>query len=360
MNKSEFFFHLLRAELSGEHIKGFPVPTEVYHSLLNVSDVETVMGMYCSALMHNDFKLGKYDAIEVYTILDDLATRNKHVNEELKALTMLLREHDVQFVVVKGQTLATLYPHPDVRMPGDIDFYCDAENFKSAKNVLEEVWNVEMEIDEEGEQHLVFLHNDVHFEMHYRLMKFESSSNQKYFDGLLGELPLSTIDVDGVAVPVLEPTTNLLYTFLHLYHHFIELGVGLRQFCDVAILVRQKSFDRDRFQMYLKKLGFTSAFKAIGVILVDRLGVAEDDFPFVLTEKDRKYEPAIAEIVMKRGNFGMYGRKNSVRSGIGYYWETLQIKFSHYFKFFMLSPKENFARLVFSVPRKVWQAVRRR
>ena len=360
MNKSEFFFHLLRAELLGERVKGFPVPTEVYHSLLTISDVETVMGMYCSALMNNDFKLGKYDAIEVYTILDDLAARNKHINDELKSLTLLLREHDIQFVVVKGQTLAALYPHPDVRMPGDIDFYCDAGNFEAAKKTLEEAWQVEMNEDEEGEQHLSFTHNEVHFEMHYRLMKFESSSNQKCFDRLLKELPLSSVEIDSVVIPVLEPTLNLLYTFLHLYHHFIELGVGLRQFCDVAILILQKKFNSEKLLVYLKKLGFTNAFKAIGVILVDRLGVPEEEFPFVLTEKDRKYEPAIAEIVMKRGNFGMYGRKNDVRSGIGYYWETIQIKFSHYFKFFMLSPKENTSRLLFSVPRKVWQAVRRR
>ena len=322
MNKSEFFFHLLRVELLGERVKGFPVPTEVYHSLLTVSDVETVMGMYCSALMHNDFKLGKYDAIEVYTILDDLAARNKHINDELTSLTLLLREHDIQFVVVKGQTLAALYPHPNVRMPGDIDFYCDAVNFESAKKVLEETWQVEMNEDEEGEQHLSFTHNEVHFEMHYRLMKFESSSNQKYFDGLLNELPFSSVDVDGVTIPVLEPTLNLLYTFLHLYHHFIELGVGLRQFCDVAILILQKKFDSEKLLVYLKKLGFTNAFKAICIILVDRLGVAAENFPYVLTEKDRKYEPAIAEIVMKRGNFGILWNNHMSSADRERFWWT--------------------------------------
>ena len=360
MNKSEFFFKLLQTELSGKRIQGCPLPTEVYHSLLNVSDIETVMGMYCSALMCNDFKLGKYDAIELYTILDDLKTRNQHVNEGLKSLVQLLRGHDVKFVVVKGQTLAALYPHPEVRMPGDVDFYCDSRNFEKAKKVLEEHWQVQMQEDADGEQHLSFEHDDVHYEMHYRLMKFESSSNQKCFDKLVDEQLFSSIEVDGVDVPVLEPSMNLLYTFLHLYHHFIELGVGLRQFCDVAVLVRQQQFDKERFHLYLKKLGFTNAFKAIGVVLVDRLGVEEDLFPFALTGKDRKYEPAIAEIVMKRGNFGMYGRKNAVRSGIGYYWETLRIKFSHYLGFFMLSPKENTARVLFSIPKKIGQAIRRK
>lgn len=360
MNKSEFFFHLLQSELYGKPVEGFPVPTEIYHSLLNLSDVETVMGMYCSALMRNNFKLMKYDAVEVYTVLDDLAARNKKVTDEMKALVQLLRGRGVRFVVVKGQTLAALYPHPDVRMSGDIDFYCDAQNFDLAKKVLEEEWGVTMKADDEGEQHLTFVHSDVHFEMHYRLMKFESRSNQKYFDDLLDRIPCSSIAIDGVEVPVLEPTLNLLYTFLHLYHHFIELGVGLRQFCDVAILLHNQRFDRDKLTMYLRKLGFTNAFKAIGVVLVDRLGVVASEFPFVLTDRDRKYEPAIAEIVLKRGNFGMYGRKNAVRSGIKYYWETIQIKFSHYFRFFMLSPKENMARLLLSVPRKVWQAAKRR
>lgn len=95
--------------------------------------------------------------------------------------------------------------------------------------------------------------------------------------------------IDNKKIPILSPTLNLAYTFLHLYHHLIELGVALRQFCDIAVLCytaamaeqdqnKERSIDKERLTEILSHLDFQKAFTAIGTILVDDLGLSKNYF----------------------------------------------------------------------------------
>ena len=58
---------------------------------------------------------------------------------------------------------------------------------------------------------------------------------------------------------------NVLYTFLHLYHHLVELGVGLRQFSDVAVLLKThyNLIDKKKFFAWLDALDFRKAFDVV-------------------------------------------------------------------------------------------------
>lgn len=363
MTESDFLFMLLRSELWGTPLKGGTIPTRPFQSLSGLAERQTVNGLMCSSLDSNPVKLAKYDAISVYTTLQDTAALNAKVNGQLKCLCQLLQRHHVSFVVVKGQTLARLYRHADRRIPGDIDFYCDATNFERAKAVIRQEWHVDFEADDDGSQHISFTHDDVLFEMHYSLMSFASRAHQRYFDRLISQCVIAHMPFGDVDVPVLPLRVNVLYTFLHLYHHLVELGVGLRQFCDLAMLCDRLADtgeeERQKLKADLTTLGFYRAFLAVGAVLVDKLGLSERRFPFAISGRDRAYEHFILGIVFKRGNFGAYGRKARVRSGWAYYVETAWLKCGHYLRLFPLSPRENVAALFRILPHKVKQAVRR-
>lgn len=47
-----------------------------------------------------------------------------------------LRENGVQAVLLKGQGVATLYPHPRRRQCGDIDLYVGVEQFDKTKRLF--------------------------------------------------------------------------------------------------------------------------------------------------------------------------------------------------------------------------------
>ena len=369
----DFFFSLLRSALWGTTVSATELTHKQYAYLKHLASRQTVEGLMDYAMMdkHNGIRLlDRQDVFDVYGMSQRIAKNNAHLNSELSELNQLLSSNGIPFFVVKGQTIAMLMAHPETRTPGDIDFYIPPSHFQQAKELIASEWQITYEHDEdEGEQHLVFSHNGIILEMHYCLLAFASGKNQKFFDSIIeeqcsisnsqGERANSSEVTDSI--PTLSPEVNLLYTFLHLYHHLVELGCGLRQFCDMAVLCRHyhtcEDFDTRKLAFYLERMDFTPAFRATETILVDYLGLPENECPVRFTDKDRKYASAIMKIVFQRGNFGKYGRKTTVRSGMHYYIEQTGIKLEHYRLFYHLSRREVLASTFLGIPKKVLKAI---
>ena len=360
---------LIKNELWGEQLSFSSIDKKDFSALQNIANMQTVNGLVYSSLINNNVKLPQQEALVAFGSLENTKKANLLLNKNLIFLTELLEKHNIKFFVVKGQTIANSYPHPLHRVGGDLDFYCFAEDLERLLNILHKELNVEPKRDE-SEQHYTFLFNKTLFELHFTLYKFANTENQQYFDNLINSEPLSYTFIDNKKIPTLNPTLNLAYTFLHLFHHLIELGVGLRQFCDVAILChiaamaeqegdRKDCIDKAKLIEILKRLDFLKAFTAIGTVLVDEIGLPEAEFPYTLTKKDYKRKKYILNVVYKRGNFGKYGRTTKVRSGIKYYIEQTNIKLSHYYHLFNLSRKENVTLITREIPKKVVQALRR-
>lgn len=357
MNKTDIFLSLVKSELWQKKLPSeFEVDDRLFQQLMIMSKMQTVDGLVVNSFMENDVKLSKYNAAKAFATRTHIALRNDTINQELQSLCRLLSSHQIKFFVVKGQTLSMLYPHPECRICGDIDFYVYPDSFDKALQIIEEEWGVEITKDnDEAEQHVSFTHNEILFEMHFCLMKFASRRNQRVFDKMIAENGLTYRLVGNVQVPVLEDELNLVYTFLHLYHHLIELGVGLRQFCDVAILMSHMKMDqvqKDRIVKILKQLGFVKPFHVIETLLHQRLGLDSGKLLFPVIASDHKYESFIMNIVFKRGNFGKYGRKNAVRSGWKYNFEAFCTKIKHYGMLFLLTPRENIAYFLKVLPKR--------
>lgn len=369
MSKNKFL-NLLHNELWNTPLAFNEISIEEYKAITEYASMQTVNSLVCASLIKNNIKIPQQGGLRAFALLEAVKKANLLLNSNVLMLTELLEKHNIRFFIVKGQTLASLYPNPLYRTPGDIDFYCYPEDFERARLILTDELKVNIEYDDEEEQHLKFEYNKVEFEFHFTLFKFADKENQIYFDGLLNSEKLSSAMIDGKAIPTLNPTLNLAFTFLHLYHHLIELGVGLRQFCDVAVLCHRNylaeadgdennKIDIDFLISILRKLDFLKAFTAIGAVLVDELGLPENEFPVAITEKDRKYAQYILKVVYKRGNFGKYGRTTKVRSGLAYYIEQTCIKLSHYYHLFNLSRKENIAVITKDIPKKIKAAIKR-
>ena len=127
--------------------------------------------------------------------------------------------------------------------------------------------------------------------MHFSLTDFYNKKRDAYWQHLLDDTPTATFELNGQKIATLEPTLHAFYIFQHLYEHLMELGVGLRQFCDWAVMMHscREQIDHAKLRQYAETLGMDKAMRACGVILIDYLGLPEEDFPYRLTDKDRKY-----------------------------------------------------------------------
>jgi len=304
-------------------------------------------------------ELTKKCVVHMLQLQNTLEAENKRINKGLHELCLLMESNHITNIVVKGQTLGALYPNPMLRTIGDIDFYIPAKHFEKARKLIEKSWKVEIE-ESESKMHVSFRYESVEFEMHRFLREFPNKGMQKAFNKLIDSYPPYPIEVEGMDVPTLMPTINVFYTFLHLYHHFIRMGVALRQLCDLTMLLHyhRDNIDRKLLQRTLDDFGFTKAFRAIGTILIEKLGLPQDEFPLPITDTDKRYGERALQLILKHGNWGQYERGSHDRQSFKYLFERAYYRLSNQLFFLRLSPKYNRSLLLSELPKKTWERIK--
>lgn len=309
--------------------------------LLIAAENQAVLGQVVHALLESGALKGHEQMYyEALGLLVQIQQQNELVNEQLDVFEKKMAE--VPHVVLKGQKVARYYPDGSFRQSGDIDFYCEPKHYQEAKDLLSSIPEIEWQ-ESDSSLHEVFVWNEVLFEMHSSLKSFFAGKHQRYWD-------------NEVEPHVSEPTEEVIYVFVHLFHHLIVGGVGLKQFCDLTMTIHHycEEVVLERLQLHLKGLGLSAAFRAVGWVLVNGLGLPEEEFPFKISSKDAKRGSRIFEDVLKKGNMGTNVRKNGL-NGIWLSLETGRIVTRQVVMYYPIAPLE----LACTLPKMVMQNVKK-
>ena len=169
--------------------------------------------------------------------------QNMKVNAVASKLFSMLREDGMRCCVLKGQGNALMYPNPYSRTPGDIDVWIDA----SRERIMEYAQKKFELGDDIRLQHLETSLDGVPVELHF----FPCSMNNPIYHARLQKWFRRNADLqcshivglpDG-AGDIAIPTTafNVVYQLTHLYHHFFDEGIGMRQIIDYFLVVNDFS-----------------------------------------------------------------------------------------------------------------------
>ena len=310
---------LLRSSLWGTRLgmEGTVWSHQQYQDVMSLAIEQAVAGMVSQALMASGVRMeDPEDVMEMYGFVKTIRHRNEQVDEAVVDLCGMLREAGIRFLVVKGQTLATLYPDAGLRQSGDIDFLCHPEDWERAMAFF---GDLKLKIEtSHSEKHVEFQMGDIQYEMHRWLTAFAYPGHHRYWEEVvMGEVWQKpyTVKIRGCDVPTLAPTYNLLYTFVHIFYHLILDGIGLRQFCDWAMLLARESpksgvkdsphqLDVKLLEKHLEGVGLRKAYSGLGAMLIQYLGLPEKDFPFEMTERDRGQVPELFGNLLEMGNMG--------------------------------------------------------
>ena len=236
--------------------------------------------------------------------------QNRKVNAVVVKLFSMLKKDGLRCCVLKGQGNALMYPNPYSRTPGDIDVWIDA----SRERIMEYAQKkFELE-DDIRLQHLETSLDGVPVELHF----FPCSMNNPLYHARLqkwfkrnGDLQCSNVVSlpDGIG-EIAIPTTafNVVYQLTHLYHHFFDEGIGMRQIIDYYYVVNNDELlvIRDTLQRELKHLGLWKFAGAVMYVLHETLGLSEEKMIAPMDEK--RGEILLAEI-LEGGNFGRHFTK---------------------------------------------------
>ena len=169
--------------------------------------------------------------------------QNMKVNAVASKLFSMLREDGMRCCILKGQGNALMYPNPYSRTPGDIDVWIDA----SRERIMEYAQKKFELGDDIRLQHLETSLDSVPVELHF----FPCSMNNPIYHARLQKWFRRNADLqcshivrlpDG-AGDIAIPTTafNVIYQLTHLYHHFFDEGIGMRQIIDYFLVVNDFS-----------------------------------------------------------------------------------------------------------------------
>ena len=169
--------------------------------------------------------------------------QNMKVNAVAGKLFSMLREDGFRCCVLKGQGNALMYPNPYSRTPGDIDVWIDA----SRERIMEYAQKKFELGDDIRLQHLETSLDGVPVELHF----FPCSMNnpiyharlQKWFRRNADLQCSNVVSLPDGAGDIAIPTTafNVVYQLTHLYHHFFDEGIGMRQIIDYFLVVNDFS-----------------------------------------------------------------------------------------------------------------------
>ena len=350
MGMIEFFFELLSAALGNKEPK-VSITANDFYKAMSFAEQQTVLGLVFDVLkdLHIKGPKDKKMVFEAMAKAENIKCQNALVNKELTEFADKCNQQGIDYLVVKGQTIGCLYPKPELRQAGDIDFLFPVDltvgrnkDYEMQRSKMAKIFP-EVQLPPKMEEYEVaFNHNGVLYELHTSLRGWAKKRHQKVWDSLIEKewQEKHYVEIEGVKVRTLSPTMNAAYVFIHLFFHFIREGVSLRQLCDWAMVLHHNKdeIDKEALLEMLLDLNIFDAYCAFGTILTDHLGLPGDEFPLPLGEADRKWQERIVKDIFGGGNFGKL--HHQAHSSWRFKFETMCVAVRNSFRYYWLCPSE--------------------
>ncbi len=249
---------------------------------------------------------------EIRQYLAKAMLRNARVHADHTAVHRLLTQNGIPYTMLKGASSAFYYPDPMTRAMGDVDFYVAGADFERA---LELFALAGFEVGGEGHVcHRVMKKGKIHLEMHFEPAGIPNGEVGERIRACLSGLRESAVLLDSRLVTCNRPCDlhHGIIMLMHLQHHLLAEGVGLRHLCDWAVFVHH--FKGDAFPRL-----FRETLRAVGLWRLARLLSLSAALYIGLPEQDwMREDPADEDVahglmadIIAGGNFGRKDRQRS-------------------------------------------------
>lgn len=393
MNSTEkdIYLELIRAALWER-----PVDMAVFRGkwrwsvLLEAFKKHDLLGVVANVviLLPEEVKPSVVEMGQVYNYLGSLIQSHRQLNKRLAEVMPKLEAVGCKPLLLKGQGLSSLYPKTCVRACGDLDIYVGDEKMAEAKAVVNEMASpeeVEAAKEHDIERHYQIIINDIVYEIHPSVGEAGNKCYEKEYESLANQylesfgceqvsLPISADD--NIDVKVLPLAFNVWYVFNHLVDHLCDAGVGLRQFCDWMMIIRNYGISESRnigslpdccsgcrnsevpkfriseipefhLEETLKAVGLLRAWKILGGILVYQLGLPKEEFPLFDERMAKKSQGFLVDDILNGGRF-RFGTIEEIQAQAPKGWKHIWSNLHFYYYIsrprFVLSPWAPYVR----------------
>ena len=324
LHATQHFFSLLRVALGTSTDPIQPMKPEEWLAVYEMSRKQSICGLLFLGLNKH------YDSTEIQNLglkrylrlkwlsaamtLEKVYQRNL---DDCKKLDEFFHREGIPYCIFKGQALHRYYGNEaKTRHYGDIDVWTPTISVPKFADLL----NTRGISHTVKYAHTVFTYGKgTIIEVHHKPAFFRHPGrNHRLQEWLKDQFSHCTRNDNGLMVPSVD--FDLVYLMIHIYHHFMFEGIGIRQYVDYFYLLRHlqaqaQTSEAERQRIEAKRANAMATFKRLGMlrfvagsmqVIHETLGLEAEA---LLCPPDAKAGKTILHEIVCGGNFGKYDKR---------------------------------------------------
>ena len=334
----DVFFELIQTALGARNsLSVLPKTRDEWEDLYSKVARHNLLGLTFPVIDHihdeDVVPLGVYSRWAMVT--EKIQKKNDALLKACRQIHAKFLENGARVCVMKGQAVAALYPHPELRHCGDIDLWMEGGREKVMEFLKPRFPVLDVLYIHADVQMIKGLHTEVHFTPSWlnspignrRLQKYFKSKEKEQFEHFDPQLGFCTLTLGF----------DLVYILQHIYRHVMEAGIGLRQLMDYYYVLKSASgteltIARQDLK-HLHMLGFASG---VMYVLKEVFSLEER---YMVAEPDPAMGAFLLDEIMRSGNFGRYDSRNADPKSTGRA-GRIKSKITRSFRFLKFFPSE--------------------
>lgn len=175
-----------------------------------------------------------------FTIVSEVQT------ELVEKLTALFKKENIDYMLLKGASIKSIYPSPEMRAMSDIDILIRPEQYDKISKAMCLLGFKEVT---QSDHELIWKKQKLTVELHKRLIPSYNKDFYAYFgDGW------ALAQKQQASCYKMSAEDEFVFVFTHLAKHYRDAGIGLKHFVDVFLLLENTDLNKEYVLDALKKL----------------------------------------------------------------------------------------------------------
>lgn len=261
--RQRLFFRYIRMGLwkKEEAYSGKPLSTEEWGELFRMAHRQAVTGLLIDGVTLDAQRPDQalWDSWVAHLFF--LERANRYIAQRGEAWIEKLAQTGIPATLFKGSSVASWYPEPWHRSHGDVDI------------VITDGWNrLEAFLEQDGGTFYRSQEDEIVLEEKNRLLV----EFHRHWECLYN--PLTNRRLQQICRSA-QPGDKELYfvcLILHIQRHILTYGVGLKQICDVAVMLRRASLELGKVASLLHRLHAERFSRLLFGFIAVHLGGVED------------------------------------------------------------------------------------
>ncbi len=224
-----------------------------WEQLIQESKAQAVSLLLFDGISHLQGEIPEPVYQSCFALARRMTARNLRTEHIQSTLVSMLDRDGHPYVILKGEAAAAYYPVPEYRQLGDVDFLTYEENAPAIIEKLKQQGYTHS--CEEDDYHQILIQGKDRMELHFEVAGIpEGKAGEEVRSYLADVIPQGkSIDRGAGAYRVPCDAHHGLIILLHMQHHMVSLGLGLRHIMDWACFV-QRTWEQPFWQGQLLPL----------------------------------------------------------------------------------------------------------